>query len=300
MKKNNNSLNAVFSVAGEMKTNNGEDSYLFDVAGNEFIIAAFDGLGGAGAKRYMNYSEKTGAYIASRAVCGGVMSWFQHSRKDKEFENYISDVLNICSKYADPAGRIMGSLGKSFPTTAAVVKGSLGGDGVNVTCYWAGDSRCYLIDANGLHQLTEDDLDGQDAMSNLSNDGVMTNTISASSPYVIHRKELNVSYPCILLTATDGCFGYLRSPMEFENLLTDSLVNSKNLKQWQQEIENRILAVTGDDYTLCVAVCGFNDYESIVEYIKNRNSYVFEKYVKCVTEPAILWEQYKKNYSKYL
>ena len=67
----------------------------------------------------------------------------------------------------------MGSLGKAFPTTASVITGKTNGNKVDVTCYWAGDSRCYMLDANGLHQLTADDLDGQDAMSNLSNDGVM-------------------------------------------------------------------------------------------------------------------------------
>ena len=300
MKKANQELNSIFSVAEEMVKNNGEDCFYYDVIDNNFIIAALDGCGGSGSKKYENYSGKTGAYIASRAVCGGVRAWFCESNEESNLPNYIQEALSVCKKYADKAGRIMGSLGKAFPTTAAIITGQINENKVNTTCYWAGDSRCYMLDAKGLYQLTTDDLDGQDAMSNLTNDGVMTNVINASTSFEMHNKKLVINHPCIFLTATDGCFGYLNSPMEFEHLLIDSLVKSKNMTEWKIALNERMNKVTGDDYTLCVAICGFADFEDIKKSFVERNKYITEKYMNSQNDVNDMWEIYKEDYSAYL
>ncbi len=300
MKKTRQELNSIFSVAEEMVKNNGEDCFYFDVIDDNFIIASLDGCGGSGSKKYENYSGKTGAYIASRAVCGGVRAWFCESNIETEIQGYIYEALSVCNKYADKAGRIMGSLGKAFPTTASVITGKMNGNKVDITCYWAGDSRCYMLGINGLHQLTTDDLDGQDAMSNLSNDGVMTNVINASTYFEIHSKKITIDHPCILLTATDGCFGYLNSPMEFEHLLTDSLIKAKSILEWKIALNERMHEVTGDDYTLCVAVCGFSDFEDIRSSFVKRNKYVVEKYMNSQKDVCSLWDVYKREYSIYL
>lgn len=301
MKKMNWELASIFSVADEMVKNNGEDSFYYEVIGENFIIACFDGLGGSGAKKYENYSGKTGAYIASRAVCGGVSTWFNNSNKENELLKYIQQALSVCKKYADnKTSRILSSLSKEFPTTAAIVTGNLNKNTIDINCFWAGDSRCYMLDTNGLHQLTADDLDGQDAMSNLTNDGVMTNVINATTPFEIHGKNIVTDQPCILLTATDGCFGYLNSPMEFEYLLIDSLVESKNITEWKNSLDKRIRTVAGDDYTLCVAVCGFEDFNDIKSSFEKRNKFVAGKYVDSQKDVNDMWNIYKKEYSRYL
>ena len=299
MKKANQQLNSLFCVNKEMIPDHGEDSFYYDADGNDFIVAAFDGLGGAGSKRYENFSEKTGAYVGSRAVCGGVKSWFEESRKNDTIVNYIGRALEICNTYADKTGRIMGSLGKAFPTTAAIVKGVVSKNGVSMNCFWAGDSRCYMLNSEGLHQLTEDDLDGQDAMSNLLNDGVMTNVISAGAPFELHVKSKAINSPCIFLAATDGCFGYLKSPMEFEYLLLDTLVNSKNLYEWRAAMYDRILSVTGDDFTLCVAICGYKDFNDIKKRFIKRYAYMDATYINTQEDVLSLWEKYKVGYSSF-
>ena len=76
--------------------------------------------------------------------------------------------------------------------------------------YWCGDSRGYILDGNGLHQVTVDDVTVTDAMMNLREDAPMTNVASASRPYEIHRKQVQLSEPAVVFAATDGCFGYLR------------------------------------------------------------------------------------------
>ena len=301
MKNASRDINSIFSVAEEMIKNNGEDCFYYDVKEDRFIIASLDGCGGSGSKKYENYSGKTGAYIASRAVCGGVRSWFCDSGEDGALGKYISEALSVCKKYADRAsGRLMGSLSKAFPTTAAIVTGKLTDDGVEVSCHWAGDSRCYMIGTGGLYQLTKDDLDVSDAMQNLSSDGMMTNVISASSPFEIHKKSFKVQYPCVFLTATDGCFGYLNSPMEFENLLLDTLGGAKSILEWKMALNERMHAVAGDDYTLSVAICGFGSFDEIKKTFKPRLLHLKEKYIKPDADANVLWEEYKKEYSKYI
>ena len=300
MKKANQDLNSIFAVAEEMIKDKGEDCFYYDSADDKFIIASMDGCGGSGSKKYENYSGKSGAYIASRAVCGGVKTWFCESGNGSELNDYIHKALNVCKKYADKGGRILGSLSKDFPTTAAIITGSFSANKIDAECFWAGDSRCYMLDAVGLHQLTEDDLDGQDAMSNLTEDGVMTNVINASTSFEVHSKKLSFEKPCILLTATDGCFGYLRSPMEFEHLLVDSLIRSKSILEWKMILNHRMFDVTGDDYTLCVAVCGFKDFDKIRSYYAKRCAYISERYINSTADINALWEVYKKDYSKYL
>ncbi len=300
MKKANQPLNALFYVAEEMIPNNGEDCYYHDTRENAFIIASFDGCGGSGSKKYANYSDKTGAYVASRAVCGGVKAWFEQSRNGSELTGYIQNALAVCKKYADRTGRIMGSLNKSFPTTAAILMGEASQKGMLATCFWAGDSRCYMLDANGLHQLSADDLEGQDAMSNLTSDGVMTNVINGSTPFEIHQKTFSIQHPCILLTATDGCFGYLKSPMEFEHMLLDTLLRANNLLEWKVALNDRMYQVAGDDYTLCVAISGFRDFDGIRRNFLKRAQVLTKDFLNPQYKESVLWERYKQSYSIYL
>lgn len=300
MKKNKCSLNLIFSVTHEMIKDNGEDSFCFCALNDRFMLGVFDGCGGSGSKKYAHFSGKTGAYMASHAVCGAVYQWFAELQGENQLQEYVQSALSVCMKYEDRQGRMLGSLGKLFPTTAAILVGEANENKINVCCYWAGDSRCYILNADGLRQLTADDLNGQDAMNNLKNDGVMTNVINGSVPFEIHCKKLTVGNPCIFLTATDGCFSYLNSPMEFENLLLDSLIGASSVAEWKQELDKRMFERAGDDYTLCVASCGFDNFYDMQNSLNSRKSYVAEKYICSKRDVDAAWNQYKKEYSKYL
>ena len=276
--------NTIFAVAGEMVPGKGEDSYYYATVENNSIVAVFDGCGGIGSKRYGNYSEKTGAYVASRAVCGGVKSWFEESpRQDEALKGYIKRALKVCDAYGDKGGRLMGSLTKSFPTTAAMVC-VLDGE---ATCYWAGDSRCYLLDEDGLHQLSEDDINGEDALSNIFDDGVLTNVICSSKDFVLHKKTISLSKPGIFLTATDGCFGYLKSPMDFEFLLTRTMLSTKNILDWQTLMHANIREFTGDEYTL-------------QKSFSKRTAFVDQNYIKSPLPIPVKWQSYQKEYTKFM
>ena len=65
---------AVF--CGEARENLGEDNWCYHFCENMGILGVFDGCGGSGSKKYENFSGKTGAYVASRIVAGGLEIWF--------------------------------------------------------------------------------------------------------------------------------------------------------------------------------------------------------------------------------
>ena len=294
-------LSSIFCIAKEMIEDNGEDSYYYQYDKDRFIISAFDGCGGSGAKKYDRFSGKTGAYVASRAVSGALNVWFEQSGDIAEIKNYVDRAMENCKWLVDDKGgkRMMGSLGKDFPTTAAIITGKVK-DAVELTVVWAGDSRCYLLSEKGLCQLSEDDLDGQDAMSNLLNDGVMTNVISASTPFVLHTKKITVKERCVLLCSTDGCFGYLNSPMAFEHLILETMTRANSIAGWKEFLDESFAQVAGDDYTLTVAAIGFRDYEDISSCFGKRLEYLEKKYIDSKEEVTKLWEEYKPDYSVYL
>lgn len=73
---------------------------------------------------------------------------------------------------------------------------------------WAGDSRGYVLSDMGLAQVTKDDIDDSvDALDNISNDGVLTNVVSADGNYILHSKQIKIKDKIIIFNATDGCFG---------------------------------------------------------------------------------------------
>lgn len=298
-------------VFKEKISNNGEDSYLYMFTPNGCIVGVFDGCGGSGAKKYEKYQGKTGAYMASRAASGAACDWFielaDGSSSDDvlSLKKKITEYIALCKKVGGRTSTIKGSMSKDFPTTAAIMLMNTNQDGIVVTCLWAGDSRCYLLDEDGLKQLTEDDLGEIDAMENLTADGVLTNVISASKDFSLHHKSITLTKPAILFAATDGCFGYFSTPMEFENLLLTTLNSAKNAEEWESGISAVLQEVAGDDFSLVGAALGFGSFKNIKTAFEKRHAELIDKYIcgldaKTLEEKTGLWLIYKTNYSKYL
>lgn len=293
-------VSMLFYVAGEAIAENGEDSFCIDAKDNRALTAVFDGCGGIGAKRYQNYHGKTGAYVASRAVAGSLGRWFARGAEDQVLDYYVGTALHICMQYGDQQiSRIKGSLGKAFPTTMAVTSSSDDTDSINVMCFWSGDSRCYLLDTSGLHQLTKDDTQTQSAMSNLTDDGVLTNVINGSVPYEIHRKSYTFPKPCIVFSATDGCFGYITTPMEFEFLLLKTMTESTCIIDWKKRLYCLFSEVSGDDFTMCLAGYGFKTFLDVKACYRERYLEL-EKLLDSGVAREDMWELYSNGYESYL
>ena len=301
-----------FTVYGEKIKGEGEDSFYYGLANSVSCVSVFDGCGGSGARRYERLGGVTGAYLASRVVSGAARDWFLLTDMDddanalaRSLKARIERYLGICRAEAGEISRLRGSMSKELPTTCAIVVVRDNNGQQEALSIWAGDSRCYLLDAGGLHQLTADDLGGLDAMQNLASDGVLTNVISSSSPFDLHSKTTALSDPCLLFTATDGCFGYFPSPMHFEYMLVDALYDSSSPAEWEERIKNAMEGVSGDDFTLCGISLGFGSFAVMQKVLKPRRVELAKKYFSITDAagrwlPEVAWKAYKAGYESHL
>lgn len=306
------SLDFGIEVFKEKVPGKGEDSYLYSFNPNAGIVGVFDGCGGSGAKKYEKLKGKTGAYLASRVVCGATRDWFRETMatgvtnaEPHILKTKIKTYLELCKNVGGSVTSLKGSMAKEFPTTAAIILASVKEKNLQATCIWAGDSRCYMLDESGLMQLTEDDLDGLDAMDNLTADGILTNVITTSKDFTLHQKTIAITKPGILFTATDGCFGYLSTPMEFEFILLSSLLSSDSVAAFEKKLSMVIQKITGDDYSLCGMGIGFGSLSNMKKQLEERYGFLVNKYIanlkeKTQEEKCDLWKEYKLSYEKYI
>ncbi len=297
----------------ENKPKNGEDSYVRALNVVAGIVGVCDGCGGSGSKKYTRYLGRTGAYMASRAVSAAAKDWFYDfcdakcadEHPAKSLKTKIIQYLSICRDEGGEDSVLKGFMSKDFPTTASIIVTWKKTEALDVLCLWAGDSRCYMLSDEGLFQLTEDDLDVKDAMENLTADGVLTNVITTSKDFVIHSKHIEVNKPCILFAASDGCFGYYSTPMEFEYVLLDTLQRSSNIVEWEQLLKHSLVEVAGDDLSLYGYAYLYGSFKKLKGCFVQREKHLFDQYIRIIKDAPLetkkqLWQSYRHDYSRYL
>lgn len=302
-------IDQIIYIKKEKIAGKGEDSCCFDNVSRPgaTMLSVFDGCGGAGAKKYVKLGNHSGAYIGSRVVCGIVFDWFRglaDLNNESTWTMQIHDMIQEAfAKYreCDESRSVMrGSLAKEFPTT---MSGSIilnKNTGAEANFLWAGDSRGYVLDANGLHQMTQDDVNDADALNNLMNDGAMTNVISGSKDFEIHTNKCPLYPGSMVICSTDGCFGYLESPIHFEYMLLSYLMESNSHIDWKNKVTDYLARVSGDDFTMLIAFYGFKDFNSIKATYYGRLRYIESNYITywdnaSEDERRILWEKYRNE-----
>ena len=315
MQKKNNFLEIIdqfFVVHGEKIEQKGEDSFLISVNERAGLAGVFDGCGGSGAKIYKMFGEKTGAFIASRVLSEVTGSWFDSSWDEKEqiyrisgatLKNAIDARLAGLKQKSGTGTMLKGSMTKEFPSTLAAAIVQPGGKGLLADFLCSGDSRVYVLDEQGLKQVSVDDLPVTDAMENLRQDAGMNNVVSASHPYQINVRKLKLDQPCIIFAATDGCFGYLRTPMEFEKLLLSTLLSSESIVQWQNALDEQFRNIAGDDYTMSLMSVGYGSFRKLKESCEKRYRYMERVYplLPDTSEQELFrqWAVYRPDYEIY-
>jgi hypothetical protein len=317
----------------------GEDSDPIVRDGRELgLVAVFDGMGGAGGTLYETPDgPRTGAYLASR-VARDVAEQRMLALLDPEWnldgraaardlQRSIRAALTDTLEALDaPTSGLRSRLLRALPTTMALMalqrreprQGRWAGH-----VFWSGDSRIYVFDpATGAHQLSRDDLrDRGDALTNLRQDSVVSNAMSADTDFVVHHHQVELSAPFVAVAATDGCFGYVRTPIHFEHLVLSALRDSTDTSSWSRLLQQRITAVTGDDAALAVLGVGA-DHEEFQQLFAARTSDIEERCVNPLDRlesevrsaeqtlmetrrrhtalQTSLWSGYKPEYERYL
>ena len=227
------------------------------------LLGVFDGMGGAGGTVYETpEGRRTGAYLASRIARDVVEQrmldllepdWHLNGKAAaRNLQHSVRQALKQRLQELNPAPSSLRSrLIRALPTTMAVValqRTQPGGPTWAGHVFWAGDSRAYVFESRGASQLSTDDLrDPGDALANLRRDSVVSNALSADTEFHINYRRVEFRSPFLVVCATDGCFGYVRTPMHFEYLVLSHLLEARNTEAWSSALQAEIAAVTGDD-----------------------------------------------------
>jgi serine/threonine protein phosphatase PrpC len=227
------------------------------------LLGVFDGMGGAGGTVYETpEGRRTGAYLASRIARDVVEQrmldllepdWHLNGKAAaRNLQHAVQQALKQRLQELNPAPSSLRSrLIRALPTTMALValqRTQPGGPTWAGHVFWAGDSRAYVFESRGASQLSTDDLrDPGDALANLRRDSVVSNALSADTEFHINYRRVELRSPFLVVCATDGCFGYVRTPMHFEYLVLNHLLEARNTEAWSSALQAEIAAVTGDD-----------------------------------------------------
>ena len=312
-------LDFVVSFCREKIPGHGEDSYCYSFCDTAGLLGAFDGCGGIGARKHDYYSGYTEAYMASRLCAGSFYDQFRrlfpcgqtaaNIAKDFFAPQTAQRLIEFSPPKDENGFQIKGSSMRALPTTAAVALIQQNRDGgMLVSAIWAGDSRVYIMDSHGLAQLTVDDTSVTDPMISIYKDGVLRNVVCSDKPVKLHCKTIVMREPFVVFAATDGCFGYLSTPMEFEGVLLETLLESKCAAEWENKLAGFLSSAASDDCTLCLAAYGYGSYTALQESFTGRYEYIEKRYLQPVSRMPVtdqegryrLWDMYRDNYMRYL
>ena len=316
----------------------GEDSDPVVRHGRELgLVAVFDGMGGAGGTVYETADgPRTGAYLASR-VARDVVEQRMVALLDPEWNldgaaaaqdlqrSVRAALQERLAELKAPASGLRSRLLRALPTTmalAALQRHEPGGDRWTCHLLWAGDSRAYVFEPGaGARQLTVDDIrDRGDAMANLREDSVVSNAMSADTEFVVQHRRVELTAPFLVTAATDGCFGYVPSPMHFEHLVLAALRDAPDTDGWSAAVQATVSAVTGDDAAMATLGVGA-DHDGFQKLFAQRTAELERRWItplddldtelreqeRKLTElraaqrerQAALWAAYKPGYEEY-
>jgi serine/threonine protein phosphatase PrpC len=270
-------LNVAVSVSGEKTKDKGEDSYSYFFNDKGGFVAVFDGYGKSAP--YEELGNKTGGYFASRLAADITLQMF----KNGNFTFSEMDSIKLGSdmkKYIEKLNKSVGTDERiMLPTTASIVACDYQkNNDIFLEFLWAGNSRGYLLDRQGLCQITEDDVvEKNDPLSD-SKDRVI-NLINGETEFKINNRMLKTDYPVTVVTATDGAFKCFSTPMEFEYALLYTLNRAKSVAQWESLLTRLIGEFAKDDFSLMIASFGFDDFKDLKHYYFERTKFVFDEYI---------------------
>ncbi|GII84052.1 hypothetical protein Ssi03_20420 [Sphaerisporangium siamense] len=239
----------------------------------EGIVGVFDGAGGAGAAvvwRSRDGLLRTGAWAGSRMARACVESWFLDGVADgtpfeaEELRGRLA--AELAAARPRTTSKIISSMRRDLPSTMAAIRYKAGNGGVECEALWAGDSRAYaLTPGAGLRALTRDHTVETDALEQLLQDPPLTNMLCADRAFTVEAHRTPLDTPCVLVCATDGFFGYVETPSDFERHLLGTLAESRDERDWAERLADRVSGYSADDASLSLAAFGFAGLDDLRE-----------------------------------
>lgn len=276
----------------------------------EFVEYSFKELFELG-ERYFDGPDnmRTSGYFASRLVtaivlhaidfipefgCKKIFSELKSIEEDKRKE-YIDNLrFSLAELIKDRLAKIAERMGLRLesrttgsyllPTTMVLSLMNETETGVEVLYLWAGDSRGYIWDKNGLAQITDDHEKGE----------TMTNLISLTRSFTLEARMMTFSKPVMLLNVSDGCYkcSCFASAFDFEYVLLKELNESDNFKETAEKLDEQFLHIgTHDDSnTIALMAFGYDEFNDVKSSVAARLDYLNKEMVSKL--PDILTRDY--------
>ncbi|NLI21278.1 MAG: hypothetical protein GX418_07015 [Clostridiales bacterium] len=280
-----------------------------------------DGCGGIVSRRYARLDNHTEAFAAARLAVSCVREWVSAldgrrlpaaAAEAAQCAGLLQAALRerftaFHEQYHNENGSrvIMRGLQRTLPTTLCIsLVDARDPKRLSSVFFWAGDSRGYVLTPDGLRQCTADHVVGRaDAMENLYRDSRLSNMVNADGDFVIDTFGLTLDKPCVVITATDGAFGYLPTPMEFELLLLSTLQAARDLESWQSRLQKALGGLASDDCTLALVCYGVDRFETLQACFAKRRAALQSTFVTPVRRRRQnidfargLWADYRQGY----
>jgi hypothetical protein len=306
----------LFMMGEPVNPEAGEDNMFGAVGENCAAIGVFDGCHGLGSRKYPVFHQHTGAYMSSRCISGAVRDWFMDTcgsglpapeEMASGIRNYITEAFAACTAYVPQTGNLKGSLRRDFPATFTLALMEEGEKNFfDLHIFTAGDSRIYLLNPEGLAQLSVDDTCSNDALWSLRHDPPMTNVVSSDGRYDLNWRKFRLRLPFAVITATDGCFAYVPTPMDFEDMILEAMTTSKTPDLFEKNLQRRFSQTAQDDSCFGWMSAGFGSFQNMKKAMTGRYKTVKDSFIK--TRPDLMndkkneeiWEIYRKGYERYL
>lgn len=177
-----------------------------------------------------------------------------------------------------------------LPTTLSVTLMREREESVDLICLWAGDSRAYYWNEEGLAQISDDHEIG----------GTMTNLISLAKDFRLQICSLKVKKPCLVFNATDGVYKCMMfaSPLDLESLLLQVILKSESVEQLEENLD-KIYENIGrhdDSNSLAAVTFGYADLGALKAAAGKRSDEIEREIVSRL--PGILTRDYRAEYEK--
>lgn len=283
-----------------------------DIIGiNLFVTDSFNELFELGNKYFTSSATmRTSGYFASRLVTAIVLYALKFNpnfRHDVIFDNirrmdgeaqkqYIDSVRNrlaeLIQQQLSAIARLMGLELESktkgsylLPTTLTVALMNETDNGVDILYLWAGDSRGYLWNTEGLKQITDDH----------ERDETMTNLITLTKPFQLEARLFKTSKPALLFNATDGCYKCpcFASAFDLEYVFLQAVNSSYSFEETAKNLDKQftVIGTHDDSNTMALTSFGYESFDALKVAVAQRLAYLQEHFIQVL--PGILERDYE-------
>lgn len=307
-----------FILQSETVRGYGEDSaFVHNYESGLVVTGVFDGCGEIGSRKYSGANDRTGAYIGSRIAACAASEFFEqeYSKKGVSYIKRTSAEQLECvrqlkehitgklSEVKEKLSKSEMESGISLPTAVSITATMSAGKFTLCNCVWAGNSRSYMIDDQGLCQLTVDDtdVDSGDAFLDMRKKSRITNFAGGNVSFLLRSGFTVLARPSILVNASADCFSHFRTPMDFENVVLETMAEAQSPSRWMARLGEKMKKVSGGDFTMTIACYGFEDFDDMKKYysmrlIRLQNDYINMQAGADGKILKQLWDKYKSVY----